>query len=169
MRYSTRKCYHLCEQPLMKLTAISDYLVSSFRELSYFKLEQSLMFWLIPRKILLPVNFNMDIPTLYTSYSHVQSLRVSHFILVMIVEEVSHCIRESLLFTSVNLWSYFTSNFCVPWVYFPFIPFFLPYDQQLYLGVTQSRSEEFIPSSCKGSRKIKGQSRFLTYLFLLYD
>ena len=39
MHSSIGKCYRLYEQPLVKLTEISDYLVSSFRGLSYFKLE----------------------------------------------------------------------------------------------------------------------------------
>jgi hypothetical protein len=87
MHSSTGKCYRLYEQPLMNSTKISDYLVSSFRGLSYFELEQSLLFWLIPRKILLPVNFIVDLQTLCTFDSHVQ-IRVSPFIFVMTVEEV---------------------------------------------------------------------------------
>jgi hypothetical protein len=72
----------------MKSMEISDYLVSSFRGLSYFELEHSLLFWLILRKIFLPVNFTVDLPTLCTSDSHVQSLQICPFILVMTVEEV---------------------------------------------------------------------------------
>jgi hypothetical protein len=79
------------------------------------------------KKTFTSCNLYCDFKGPFTSDSYVQVYAFS-FYSGIDCRRGFHCIRESLLFTSVNLKSYLASTVCVPWDYSRFIPFCLPYD-----------------------------------------